>query len=59
MSKTELIKLLTQEGEKLLKMGDDFIPWNVYPRPQLKRDSFYCLYYYVTTMIINHRLDFV
>ena len=30
--------MLTKQGENLAK-----IPWNVYPRPQLKRDSFYCL----------------
>ena len=30
--------MLTNEGENLSK-----IPWNVYPRPQLKRDSFFCL----------------
>lgn len=30
--------MLTKQGENLSK-----IPWNVYPRPQLKRDSFFCL----------------
>lgn len=30
--------MLTIQGENLSK-----IPWNVYPRPQLKRDSFFCL----------------
>ena len=30
--------MLTKQGENLAK-----IPWNVYPRPQLKRDSFFCL----------------
>lgn len=33
--------LLTAEGEKLLRDGG--IPWNVYPRPMLERDSFVCL----------------
>ena len=30
--------LYTEEGENLPE-----IPWNVYPRPQMKRDSFFCL----------------
>ncbi len=30
--------LYTKEGENLPE-----IPWNIYPRPQLKRDSFFCL----------------
>lgn len=34
----KLKHMLTCEGENLSK-----IPWNVYPRPQLKRDSFFCL----------------
>ena len=34
----ELNHMLTCQGENLPK-----IPWNVYPRPQLKRDSFFCL----------------
>jgi len=34
--------LLTAEGEALLS-GVDPIPWNVYPRPQMQRDSFFCL----------------
>lgn len=34
----KLNHMLTCEGENLSK-----IPWNVYPRPQLKRDSFFCL----------------
>ena len=33
-----MIDLYTQEGENLPS-----IPWNVYPRPQLKRNSFFCL----------------
>ncbi len=36
MAKT--VDLLTKEGRELKS-----IPWNVYPRPLLKRDSFYCL----------------
>ncbi len=35
---TELIQLLTPWGEKVEEQ-----PWNVYPRPQLRRDSFLCL----------------
>ncbi|MBR4960226.1 MAG: glycoside hydrolase family 2, partial [Clostridia bacterium] len=38
--------LLTEQGENVLKtlaVSPDTIPWNLYPRPQLKRDSFYCL----------------
>ncbi|MBQ6614607.1 MAG: glycoside hydrolase family 2, partial [Clostridia bacterium] len=31
-------ELYTKAGENL-----SGTPWNVYPRPQLKRDSFYCL----------------
>lgn len=34
----KLNHMLTIQGENLSK-----IPWNVYPRPQLKRDSFFCL----------------
>lgn len=34
----KLVDLYTDEGLKL-----DKTPWNVYPRPKLKRDSFYCL----------------
>jgi len=30
--------LLTEEGEALSGQ-----PWNIYPRPQMKRDSFFCL----------------
>ncbi len=38
--------LLTPEGEALHKQiaaDPSYIPWNEYPRPMLKRDSFYCL----------------
>ena len=35
---SEFAELYTQEGESLPE-----IPWNVYPRPLLKRDSFFCL----------------
>ncbi len=35
---SEFAKLYTKEGESLPD-----VPWNVYPRPQLKRDSFFCL----------------
>ena len=38
--------LLTQNGEKLfeaLSKDPAYCPWNIYPRPQMKRDSFFCL----------------
>ena len=37
-----IIHLLTPEGEALQR-DPQIIPWNVYPRPQMKRDSFLCL----------------
>ena len=37
-----LQELWTPEGE-YLKNNPDLQPWNVYPRPQLRRDSFLCL----------------
>ena len=36
--KTEFARLYTPESENIAD-----IPWNVYPRPQMKRDSFLCL----------------
>ena len=38
MKKTETVHLYTPEGEALTGM-----PWDVYPRPQMVRDSFLCL----------------
>ncbi len=38
MKKNDFKKLYTEYGEDLSKT-----PWNVYPRPQLKRESFLCL----------------
>ena len=38
-----LVDLLTPEGEELRNQPKGFIPWNEYPRPRLKRDSFLCL----------------
>ena len=38
MKKERIIHLYTEEGEALPE-----IPWNVYPRPQLRRDSFLSL----------------
>jgi len=38
MKKQNFADLYTEEGENLPE-----IPWNEYPRPQLKRDSFFCL----------------
>ena len=37
-----IIHLLTPEGEDLQR-DPQIIPWDVYPRPQMKRDSFLCL----------------
>ncbi len=39
MKKEELFPLRTEYADKT----DESCPWNVYPRPQLKRDSFICL----------------
>ena len=36
--KDEFVTLYTKEGESLSGQ-----PWNIYPRPQMKRDSFFCL----------------
>ena len=38
MKQEHFADLYTAEGENLPK-----IPWNTYPRPQMKRDSFFCL----------------
>ena len=38
----QLVHLLTEAGEALQK-DPIAIPWNTYPRPQMKRDSFICL----------------
>ena len=38
MKNKECIDLYTAEGEALTGQ-----PWNVYPRPQMRRDSFFCL----------------
>ena len=40
--KNQLVHLLTEAGEAL-QANPAAIPWNVYPRPQMKRDSFFCL----------------
>ncbi len=44
MMKKEIrtVDMLTPEGELFLRCGKN-MPWNVYPRPHLKRDSFFCL----------------
>jgi len=39
---TDFARLLTPEGEALLSRPER-TPWEVYPRPALKRDSFLCL----------------
>ena len=38
----DLVHLLTPEGEAL-RSTPAVTPWHVYPRPQMKRDSFVCL----------------
>ena len=38
----KIIHLLTSEGEALQR-DPQIIPWDVYPRPQMKRNSFLCL----------------
>lgn len=38
MKRVDIKHLLTAQGESL-----EEIPWNVYPRPDLKRSSFFCL----------------
>lgn len=38
MGEEKLIDLYTEEGESLPE-----IPWNIYPRPKLVRNSFFCL----------------
>ena len=38
MKDKKLVDLYTEEGENLPE-----VPWNTYPRPQMKRDSFFCL----------------
>ena len=38
----QLVHLLTEAGEALQR-EPAAIPWNTYPRPQMKRESFFCL----------------
>ncbi len=38
----KIVQLFTPDGEQLLASPPP-IPWNVYPRPHLRRDSFLCL----------------
>ena len=40
--KQQLVHLLTEAGEAL-QADPTAIPWSVYPRPQMKRESFFCL----------------
>ena len=40
--KVKPIHLLTEAGEAL-QADPTVTPWNTYPRPQLRRDSFFCL----------------
>ena len=41
--KVKPIHLLTKAGEALKAAPAGEIPWNTYPRPQMRRDSFLCL----------------
>ena len=38
MKNNKTVSLYTEAGEHLTGL-----PWNVYPRPQMRRDSFFCL----------------
>ena len=40
--KIQTVDLYTPEGEKFVSERPS-TPWNVYPRPSLVRDSFFCL----------------
>lgn len=42
-SKERLCQLYTPEGEALCGESEAYLPWNDYPRPHLRRDSFECL----------------
>ena len=42
MKDSKTIHLLTPEGEAL-QASSNATPWNTYPRPQMRRDSFLCL----------------
>ena len=41
--KETFCQLYTPEGEMLLERGEAHIPWNTYPRPHLRRQSYFCL----------------
>ena len=40
--KSRTLSLLTPEGERFINEKPS-VPWNIYPRPHLVRDSFFCL----------------
>ena len=42
MKQVRTVQLLTKEGEKFLADKNP-MPWNIYPRPHLRRDSFFSL----------------
>ena len=42
MKKVRTVQLLTKEGEEFLAAKYK-MPWEVYPRPHMRRDSFFCL----------------
>ena len=42
MKKVKTVTLYTPEGERFIKYPPE-MPWNVYPRPHMQRDSFLCL----------------
>ena len=44
MKKNRTVNMYTPEGARLISSKEAMaMPWNVYPRPHLKRDSFLCL----------------
>ena len=43
MNQNDFAQLFTEEGTLLRQKGDTVLPWDSYPRPLLKRDSFFCL----------------
>lgn len=41
--KAQTVQLYTLEGERMLSASEEYVPWEVYPRPHLRRNSFLCL----------------
>ena len=54
--KVKTVDLYTPSGERLA-LDHDRIPWDVYPRPTLRRDSYVCLNgWWNFTVTANHEL---